>query len=57
MTTSDVDVAEATLAWRLFENVTELFAAVVSKFVPLIVIAEPTACQAGEKPVIVGAAP
>lgn len=55
MTTSEVDVAEATTAGRLLEKRTELFAATVSKFVPLMVIAEPTVCQDGENPLIVGA--
>ena len=58
ITTSDVDVAEATVACLPFEPLilTELLAATGSKLVPLMVIADPTTCQAGEKPEIVGAA-
>ena len=55
ITTSDVEVADATTAGTLLANLTALFAALVSKLVPLMVIADPTDCQAGENPEIVGA--
>lgn len=55
-TTSDVSVAEATLAGVAAPlKLTVLFVAVLSKFVPLMVMVDPTYCHPGRKPAMFGA--